>query len=126
MLGLLVSCLCLHSMHGDENNFLIKNAQHDGFTAKKRLLCVIILNHDTLQRFWVCVITRYTKKAYFMLSQKCYVEYYVVYIHCNFPSNIKIAFIITCVKIYCDCVGGRGDKENSLSVEHPMNIISSI
>jgi hypothetical protein len=25
------------------------------------------------------------------------------YIHCNFPSNIKIAFVITCVKIYCAC-----------------------
>lgn len=119
------------------NNSLI-NSQHDGgFThiaserGKKRreLWCVIILSHDTLggnNIFGMCyykIYARYTKKAYFMLSQECYVEYYVMYIHCNFPTNIKIAFIITCVKIYCACVLGavREIKRSRSSLSAPTS-----
>lgn len=71
----------------------------------KGLLCVTILNHDTLQALMVLlfsgadvVAARYTNKI-LKLPILCYHKSVMLCVHCNFTRNIKIAFIITCVKI---------------------------
>lgn len=97
------------NQRGDENNSLIseRGGADDGIPEVKEaksLLCVIILNHDTLRAltlpfFGADVVTpRYTNKI-LKLPILCYRKSVMLYIHCNFTSNIKIAFVITCVKI---------------------------
>lgn len=135
------------NQRGDENNSLIseRGGADDGIPEvkeAKRLLCVIILNHDTLRALMFAlfggggadvVTPRYANKI-LKLPILCYHKSVMLYIHCNFTSNIKIAFVITHVKImfvrrWWAEAGGvfRCAKNNSLSgstsLEHNLTYL---